>query len=149
MNGAEINPEQPAAAGDLRSQVLATLLKDNVDHLADAIEHGSVTLEGEEVVVHTSEDYRMTLDLDMGSLEPVVAKVVGRKVRVRLGDNLDQTEVSQIVSVDRPVPPGAAAGDSDASDIKERALADPAVQMVQKAFPGQVRDVRNLKGYTQ
>ncbi len=141
--------EQSAPAGDLRSQVLAALLKDNVDHLADAIEHGSVVLEGEEVLVRTSEDYRMTLELDLGSFEPVVAKVVGRKVRVRLGDNLDQTEVSQIVSVDRPVPPGGGAGDSEASDLKERALADPAVQMVQKAFPGQVGDVRNLKGYTQ
>jgi len=148
MNGTEASVEQPAAGGDLRSQVLAALLRDHIDHLADAVEHGTVSIEGEEVVVRTSEDYRMTLELDMGSLEPVLAKVVGRKVRVRLGDNLGQTEVSEIVSVDRPVPPDGTAGDSEAGDLKERALADPAVQMVQKAFPGQVREVRNLKGYT-
>jgi hypothetical protein len=141
-------PESPVS--DLRAALLAALLSDQVDHLADAIEHGTVEQAGGEVVVRSSPDYRTSLELEMASHEAALAKVLGEKVRVRLGDNLAADEIAQAAARDVPVPAGGpqASSDSDAGESKQRALADPAVKMVQEAFQGQVREVRNLRGYS-
>ncbi len=132
---------------DLRADLLAALLKDHADHLADAVEHGTVERVGDEVVVRSSQDYRTSLELDMASLEAALVKILKKNVRVRLGDNLGAAEIEQAVSRDVPVPP-TGPSESDAGETKERALADPAVRMVQESFEGHVREVRNLRGYS-
>jgi hypothetical protein len=151
FNGVEPRSEDSSTDTDLWSRVLAALRSDHSYHLADAVEHGTVSLEGDNVLVRSSADYRTTLELGMDSLETVVAKVVGSRVRVRLGDDLGETESRQIVSVGSPVTTGSGGNtkDSGGSGAEERALADPAVQMVRKAFAGQIREVRNLRGYSQ
>ena len=152
-NEAQTSPDLPASElpiSDLRAALLAALLNDRVDHLADAIEHGTVELAGGEVIVRSSPDYRTSLELDTASLEAALAKVLNKNVRVRLGDNLAADEIEQAVardvpvSADRPNIPS----DSEAGETKERALADPAVRMVRETFQGQVREVRNLRGYS-
>ena len=148
--GVESRESAGEAGSDLRSALLAALLRDHVDHLADAIEHGTVSLDGDEVLVRSSEDYRTSLELDMASLEEALAKVLNRKVRVRLGDNLDSSELCEVASGASRAPaagPSASARSAD-GETQERALADPAVQMIQKTFEGQVREVRNLRGYS-
>ena len=149
-NGVESREDDGQEGSDLRSTLLAALLRDHVDHLADAIEHGTVSLDGDEVLVRSSEDYRTSLELDMASLEEALAKVLNRKVRVRLGDNLDSSELREVASgASRALAAGPSASARSADgETQERALADPAVQMVQKTFEGQVREVRNLRGYS-
>jgi DNA polymerase-3 subunit gamma/tau len=149
-NGQEADAGYPQPPSDLRAELLAALLRDQVDHLADAVEHGTVERVGDEVVVRSSKDYRTSLELDMASLEGAIAKVLKAKVRVRLGDNLGAAEIQQAVSRDVSIPPAGAAGppESSASETKERALTDPAVRMVQETFQGHVREVRNLRGYS-
>ena len=149
-NGVESREGGAASASDLRSTLLAALLRDHVDHLADAIEHGTVSLEGDEVLVRSSEDYRTSLELDMASLEEALAKVLNRKVRVRLGDDLDSSELREVASGASRAPAAGASASARSADgeTQERALADPAVQMIQKTFEGQVREVRNLRGYS-
>ncbi|HUG82787.1 MAG TPA: DNA polymerase III subunit gamma/tau [Bryobacterales bacterium] len=152
-NEAQTSPDLAASESpisDLRAALLDALLNDQVDHLADAIEHGTVELVGGEVVVRSSPDYRTSLQLDTASLEAALAKVLGKKVRVRLGDNLAADEIEQAVARDVPVSANRpnTPSDSEAGDTKERALADPAVRKVQEAFQGQVREVRNLRGYS-
>ena len=151
FNGVEPRSEDSSTDTDLWSRVLAALRSDHSYHLADAVEHGTVSLEGDNVLVRSSADYRTTLELGMDSLETVVAKVVGSRVRVRLGDDLGETESRQIVPISSPVATGSGDNteDSGRGGAEERALADPAVQMVRKAFTGQIREVRNLRGYSQ
>jgi DNA polymerase-3 subunit gamma/tau len=151
FSGAEPRKEVSSTDGDVRSRVLAALRSDKSDHLADAVEHGTISLEGDNVLIRSPADYRTTLELGVDSLETVVAKVVGSRVHVRLGDDLDETESRQIVSVGSSVTIGSdgTTVDSGAGGAKKRALADPAVQMIQKAFAGQIREVRNLRGYSQ
>ncbi len=148
---AEPRKEVSSTDVDLRSRVLAALRSDKSDHLADAVEHGTVSLEGDNFLIRSSADYRTTLELGVDSLETVVAKVVGSRVRVRLGDDLDETESRQIVSVSSAVAIGSGGNteDSGAGDAEKRALADPAVQMIRNAFTGQIREVRNLRRYSQ
>lgn len=151
FNGAEPRAEGLSTDGDLWSRVLATLRSDQSDHLAEAVEHGTVSLEGDNVLIRSSADYRTTLELGMGSLETVMEKVVGSRVRVRLGDDLGETESRQSVSGGSSITigSGGTTEDSGAGGAEERALADPAVQMIRKAFTGQIREVRNLRGYSQ
>ncbi|MDA1314642.1 MAG: DNA polymerase III subunit gamma/tau [Acidobacteria bacterium] len=154
QSSSELPVPEPRAsdspASDLRAALLAALLNDQVDHLADAIEHGTVELIAGEVVVRSSPDYRTSLELDMASLEEALAKLLSKNVRVRLGDNLAADEIQQAVARDVPVPAGGphSSSDSEAGETKERALADPAVRMVQETFQGNVREVRNLRGYS-
>ena len=154
-------PDESAqpAPGDLKSRVLIALNRDGHEHLADAVEHGLLSESDHEVEVRCAADYRTTLELESAVLAETVGRVLGRKVRVRLGDNLSETEVRGIVS-GAPKAAGereSAAANSDPTgpepaaaggELMERVLADPKVQQIQQLFEGQIREVRNLRGYS-
>ena len=154
-------PEESAqpASGDLKSRVLIVLNRDDHEHLADAVEHGLLLESDHEVEVRCAADYRTTLELESAVLAETVGRVLGRKVRVRLGDNLSETEVGGIVSGAPKAAgePESAAPNSDsagpepaeaAGELRERVLADPQVQQIRQLFEGQIREVRNLRGYS-
>ena len=143
----------PADPGDLKSRVLIALHRGDHEHLADAVEHGSLAATDSDVEVRSAAEYRTTLEFELSILEETVDQVLGRKVRVRLGDNLNETEVRAIVS-GSPAGVGSAEQASPESDMSgggeliERVLADPKVQQIQQLFEGQIREVRNLRGYS-
>ena len=152
-------PEASAAPegleGDLKSLVLIALHRGDHEHLADAVEHGLLSETDHEVEVRSAADYRATLEFELAILNEAVCRVLGRKVRVRLGDDLGETEVNAIVSGspdtagagERPAPESGAPA-PNGSELMERVLADPKVQQIQQIFEGQIREVRNLRGYS-
>jgi hypothetical protein len=150
------NENGKAGGGDLRTELLRVLIKGGDDHLADAIEHGVIEQSGNQIEVRTLADYRTGLEFDLDTLTQVLGDIAGRDVRVSVGSNLTESDLSGNPAAsgggasaraagpreDRsgsPAAPGEAAG---------RALADPEVQKYQKLFEGQVREVRDLRGYS-
>ena len=151
----EASPAPEGLEGDLKSRVLIALHRDDHEHLADAVEHGLLSETDHEVEVRSAADYRATLEFELAILNEAVCRVLGRKVRVRLGDDLGETEVNAIVSGspdtagagERPAPESGAPA-PNGSELMERVLADPKVQQIQQIFEGQIREVRNLRGYS-
>ena len=151
----EASPAPERIEGDLKSRVLIALHRGDHEHLADAVEHGLLSETDHEVEVRSAADYRTTLEFELAILNDAVSGILGRKVRVRLGDDLGETEVSAIVSRspdtaaagERPAPESGAPA-PNGSELMERVLADPKVQKIQQLFEGQIREVRNLRGYS-
>ena len=151
----EVSPAPEGLEGDLKSRVLIALHRGDHEHLADAVEHGLLSETDHEVEVRSAADYRTTLEFELAILNDAVSGILGRKVRVRLGDDLGETEVSAIVSRspdtagagERPAPESGAPA-PNGSELMERVLADPKVQKIQQLFEGQIREVRNLRGYS-
>ncbi len=151
----EASPAPEGLEGDLKSRVLIALHRGDHEHLADAVEHGLLSETDHDVEVRSAADYRTTLEFELAILNDAVSGILGRKVRVRLGDDLGETEVSAIVSRspdtaaagERPAPESGAPA-PNGSELMERVLADPKVQKIQQLFEGQIREVRNLRGYS-
>ena len=146
--------EQPKAADALKRRVLVALHRDEHEPLADAVEHGVLLETDSGVEVRSAADYRTALELELAVLADTIRGVLGRRVRVRLGDDLSETEVSGIVSASSEADAGESAAPksrvpaADGSELMERVLADPTVQQIQQLFEGQIREVRNLRGYS-
>ena len=165
-------PTVPVAAGqhgdpqhgDLKSKLLIALHSGDAEHLADAVEHGLIHDHGHEVEVRSTADYRASLEIDFDSLKQVILQLLGRKVPVKLGEDLTTAE-----SASREAPGGASNGQSPSStgastrastgagagvsetandQLTRRALDDPGVQKIRDLFDGQIREVRNLRGYS-
>ncbi len=142
--------------GDLKSKLLIALHSGDAEHLADAVEHGLIHDHGHEVEVRSTADYRASLEIDFDSLKQVILQLLGRKVPVKLGEDLTTAE-----SASREAPGGASNGQSPpgtgagtgpsetANDqLTRHALEDPGVQKIRELFDGQIREVRNLRGYS-
>jgi DNA polymerase-3 subunit gamma/tau len=151
------NENGKAGGGDLRQQLLRVLIKAGDDHLADAIEHGVIEQSGSQIEVRTLADYRTGLEFDLDTLTQVLRDLAGRDVRVSVGSNLTEADLSRNAAASG----GSASARPSASEPRDersgltapgeaagRALADPEVQKYQKLFEGQVREVRDLRGYS-
>jgi hypothetical protein len=139
-----------AGAGDLRSQLMRVLIDAGDEHLADAIEHGAVEQTEKQIEIRTLAEYRTSLEMDMDTLTQSLRQIAGRDVRVTLGSNLQEGELDPSVApaaARKPAERGASNGETPA-EAAGRALADPEVQKYQKLFEGQVREVRDLRGYS-
>jgi cobalamin biosynthesis protein CbiG len=103
---------------------------------ADAILRAEVELQGSEVVIRAPK--LMVLSLRDQSVQKTAAQVVGKpvKVRVEAADNLVSS---------KPETAETAPAASEADELRQRALSDPAVKRFQELFPGaHIRAVRNL-----
>ena len=142
--------------GDLKSKLLIALHSGDAEHLADAVEHSLIHDHGHEVEVRSTADYRASLEIDFDSLKQVILQLLGRKVPVKLGEDLTAAE-----SASSDAPGGASNGQSPSSagagtgvsetandQLTRRALDDPGVQKIRELFDGQIREVRNLRGYS-
>jgi hypothetical protein len=135
-------------------QRLANALRDQGDDsLADALDHGRVEVRGGILEIRSLPEYRVVLEMGLPAIQDVLAAVLPDKARATLGGDLgpgdsaapgpDSTTIS--------APSRATAGAQRAAGAPEavqRALADPEFQKIQKLFDGQIREVRNLRGYT-
>jgi hypothetical protein len=141
------------AAQDLRPRLAEALRTQGDDHLADALDHGQAKLEDGVIELRTLPDYRVVLEMELAVVEAAARDVLGAGLRVKLGGDLASSEQPA-----QPTP--GASGNSGAArsgggesapgspEAVQRALADPEVQRVQQLFTGQIREVRNLRGYT-
>jgi DNA polymerase-3 subunit gamma/tau len=139
-----------AGAGDLRTQLMRALIDAGDEHLADAIEHGAVEQTEKQIEIRSLGEYRTSLEMDMDTLTQSLRQIAGRDVRVTLGSNLQEVELDPSVApaaARRPAERSGANGEAK-GEAAGRALADPEVQKYQKLFDGQVREVRDLRGYS-
>lgn len=138
------------SASDLRLRLAAALRGQGDDSLADALDHGRLEVKGGQVEIRSLPDYRAVLEIGLATVQEAVRSVLAGNSRVTLGGDLGAAESgSQAVSSSEASRPGPAGGESPGrSEVAQRALADPEVQRIQKLFAGQIREVRNLRGYT-
>jgi hypothetical protein len=139
-----------AGTGDLRTQLMRVLIDAGDEHLADAIEHGAVEQTEKQIEIRTLADYRTSLEMDMDTLTQSLRQIAGRDVRVTLGSNLQEGELDPSVAPAGARKPAERSGTNGETpgEAAGRALADPEVQKYQKLFEGQVREIRDLRGYS-
>jgi hypothetical protein len=141
----------------LRRRLVEVLRDQGDEPLADALDHGQVLVNGSQIEVRSLPDYQVVLELGLATIQEAIAAVLPGNARVTLGSDLGANErvasAGPAAAVNAPRPSsgpgsGAAAPAAGASEVVQRALADPEVQRIQKLFAGQIREVRNLRGYT-
>jgi len=93
--------------------------------------------------------------MGLGTVQEAVRSVLAGNARVTLGIDLGSAEYSShaalnaaAVSEARRLGAGGGESPPGPADAVQRALADPEVQRIQELFSGQIREVRNLRGYT-
>jgi hypothetical protein len=142
------------APADLRSRLANVLRAQGDDSLADALDHGLVEVKGQQIEIRSLPDYRAVLEMSMAILHEAARSILASNARVTLGSDLAAAEpgpaaAPNTASAETPRPVAGSSGSAPRpSDAVQRALADPEVQRIQKLFAGQIREVRNLRGYT-
>ncbi len=144
-----VQPEAPVAAitpaeNNLKTQLAKSLADGGHTFLADAIIAGEVEQIENAVEIRTTADRRTMLEFGLAAVEASLAKLLGKRPNVKLGNDLAEAPSA---------PDGAAEAASEPEsqqddEVSRRALADPAVKEFQKLFEGQVRQVRDLREYT-
>jgi len=135
-------PAEKAEASEARERLIGALQEAGQDFIAEAIGHCSVEQEGSNFLIRSTSEDRTTLELSWGEVEKAVAALGGR---AKLGQDLAQAETVKASAS------SASGSDEEVSPLEteagKRAMADPDVQAFQNLFPGQVRDVRNLRDF--
>jgi hypothetical protein len=128
--------DEPQSGSDLRSRIHAALVEAKQTHVADAIEHASVTESPNEIVFTAPKMYQMYLKGP--DFEATVRRILGRTVKVTFKAGEADASTAPLASKTAATPQG--------DETKERALAHPEVKRFQEMFPdSQVRTVRNLR----
>jgi len=135
--------EKPQASA-VRERLIEALREAGDEFMADTLAHCSVEQQGANIIVRAATEDRTTLELSWHSVEKAAAAMESG-ARAKLGEDLAAAEV---------VRPAAASGGEAGEEVSpleteagKRAMADPDVQAFQQLFPGQVRDVRNLRDF--
>ena len=123
-------PLAPDVGGDPRERLHAHLTQNGLTHLADAVEHSSITVAGSELQIVTAKTYK--LYLEDRHFETAVREAFGKPLRIKVS-----------IGEASPLPARAAGRGED--DVTNRALANEEVQRFRQVFGGEVRKVRNLK----
>ncbi len=144
-----VQPDAPLAAitpaeNNLKTQLVKSLTDGGHTFVADAIIAGEVEQNGNAVEIRTTADHRTMLKFGLASVEASLAKLLGKKPNVKLGNDLAEAASAPNGAAEAAPEPESPQDD----EVSRRALADPAVQEFQKLFEGQVRQVRDLREYT-
>ena len=134
-----------SSAGEtqLRDRLIEALNDAGQDFCAGALAQAVLEEKGGTLVIRAPNEERTIVELEWSSIE-AAAKKIAPGSRVTLGDDLSQTETAQSVSTN-----GAAEETSPLeTETARRALADPDIQAFRELFPGQIREVRNLKDFS-
>ncbi len=130
-----VTPAVAAKTGDLKTDLHNALRAAGLAFSADALQSAEVELQGSELVVRAPK--LMLMALRDASVQTIAAQVLGKPVRVRAEAGENMKAASPTVS--------APAAPQKTDEVRERALADPAVKRFQELFPNaQIRAVRNL-----
>jgi DNA polymerase-3 subunit gamma/tau len=117
---------------DPRERLLAHLTQNELTHLADAVEHSSVTVAGSELQIVTAKTYK--LYLEDRHFEAAVREAFGKPMRIKIS-------VGEAGETAAPAAPPVSRDD----DLTNRALGHEEVRRFREVFGGEVRKVRNLK----
>jgi hypothetical protein len=139
---------------DLSLRLAGLLRSQGDDSLADALDHGRVEVQSGRVEIRSLPDYRAVLEIGLATVQEAARSVLANNARVTLGSDLGPAEPAlqavpnsaHVLDASRPTSGGESV--PGPSEAVQRALADPEVQRIQKLFAGQIREVRNLRGYT-
>jgi DNA polymerase-3 subunit gamma/tau len=124
----------PAATGDFARDLYQALCREGLNYSADAIQQSELTLQAAELTIRGAKS--LSFSLKDPAVQRLASEVAGKPIRVRF--EIDETRRAVPQS-----PPAAANGDD--SELRQRALSDPAVKRFQELFTdAQVRTVRNL-----
>jgi DNA polymerase-3 subunit gamma/tau len=129
-------PLAPAEAGDPRQRLFQLLHERNHAHLADAVEHATITASGGDLNISAPKSYG--LYFRDPAFDETVREVFGRSLRVKFTPG-----ESAAAAMEKPVP--AAPSQQQEDEASSRALSNPEVQRFRDVFGGEVRKVRNLK----
>jgi DNA polymerase-3 subunit gamma/tau len=135
---AKAPPPEPSVSGtegDLRSRLVLALQDARATFAADTVSHCEVTQNGGDLLFVAAAADADALGFAEADVQRAAQAVLGRAMRIK------------IVTGQPAAPPAAAATRNNLDqELMDRALADPAVQEFQRAFPGsEIRQVRNLK----
>jgi DNA polymerase-3 subunit gamma/tau len=122
--------------GDPRQRLFELLHERNHAHLADAVEHATLTVAGGQLNITAPKSYG--LYFRDPAFDEAVREVFGRSLSVKF------TPGEAAAAPEKPMSaaPPAAQQENEASG---RALSNPEVQRFRDVFGGEVRKVRNLK----
>ncbi len=145
------------APGDLQQSVVRAFRQNGDDFTADAVEHAEVKRVNGQVEIRPSPDDVAALQINLKAVEAAVQNIVGKNVRVTLGNLLSAQSAKLTASTrdengesnglaDAPMSSGDDA-EGTGTEVERRALADPEVREFQKTFGGRVRNVRDLRRY--
>ena len=157
------------AKSGLQQKVVDAFRTDGDEFTADAIEHALMNESDGQVEIRPSPDDMAALQINFAVVTRTIQRVAGQKVHVKLGGQLGSGDAEQIAgdaterahsgangAVDGPSSSRSRAGDSgrqagpeEYTDNEKRALEDPEVQEFQQQFGGRIREVRDLRGYSQ
>jgi DNA polymerase-3 subunit gamma/tau len=129
----------PVSAGDtdLRSKLVNSLHEERSTFAADTVSHCEVTLTGGDLVFVAAPADADALGFAENDVQKAAQAVLGRAIRIKI---VAGTPAAAPAKVEAP------SQSNQDQELMDRALADPAVQEFQRAFPGsEIRQVRNLK----
>jgi hypothetical protein len=131
--------------GSQRERLIAALRDTGEDFAADAVQHGVVEESGSVAILRPSPLDRTTIELCWSAIEAAAKK--SGVAPIRLGED---SAVNSPAAALPQVNEGAAATEPTEaeSEAARRALADPDIQAFQERFPGQIREIRNLREYS-
>jgi hypothetical protein len=124
-----------APPGDARALLHAWLMEQGSAHIADAVQHARIAVNGGEIQVAAPDLYQMYFE-DRG-FERALRAVFGKPLRLRF--TAGNVEAGAPASAARP------ASSSREDEAAARADANPEVQRFREVFGGEIRKVRNLK----
>jgi hypothetical protein len=122
-------------AGDARARLHAWLMEQGSAHLADAVEHARIAVNGGDIQVAAPELYQMYFE-DRG-FERALRAVFAKPLRLRF--TVSEVEAGALPSAARP------SSSSREDEAAARAEANPEVRHFREVFGGEIRKVRNLK----
>jgi DNA polymerase-3 subunit gamma/tau len=125
----------PTAAGEPRERLFRLLHERNHAHLADAVEHATITVSGGELNISAPKSY--ALYFRDPAFDEAMREVFGRSLRVKF-----TAGESAAAAMEKPM---AAPSQQPEDEASGRALSNPEVQRFRDVFGGEVRKVRNLK----
>jgi DNA polymerase-3 subunit gamma/tau len=126
-------PQSPAPDADPRERLHAHLTQNGLTHLADAVEHSTMSVSGAELQVVTAKTYK--LYLEDRHFETAVREAFGKPMRIKIS----------VGEAGPESPPATRAAERAQDDVTNRALENEEVQRFREVFGGEVRKVRNLK----
>jgi hypothetical protein len=126
---------KPMAEADPRQRLFQLLHERNHAHLADAVEHATLTAAGGALNISAPKSYG--LYFRDPAFDEAVREVFGRSLQVKF-----TAGEAPATATDKPM---AAAPSPQEDEATGRALSNPEVQRFREVFGGEVRKVRNLK----
>ena len=148
--------EEASAQSGLQRKVVDAFRTSGDHFTADAIEHAQINEADGQVEIRPSPDDMPALQINFAVVTQTIQRVAPQKVHVKLGDQLGSGDAELMAGEATERAHSGANGAVDRSsnseestDTEKRALEDPEVQEFHQQFGGRIREVRDLRGYSQ